>query len=172
MRFLRTNNKNKSANHSTAENNTVYTKLFAKKDILVYVFLILFVLILFCTFVIPSMLSKAQSSNGFKVTIDDKTVLTHNYGTNEWNIVETWKNRIEIIEDEGNYLIKISFNNSFNLIFCNEKEHYVKMKDSTCSHSADCKYLPAIYNSGIIFCAPHNLKVSNLSSNGQPPITG
>ena len=166
-------NKKNVQSASEVDNNKTQYRLFYKRDILIYILLVLFVFALFCTYVIPQSCSSKKNSDGFKVTVNDSTIISHNYGTTEFNVKQSWENRIQITKENNNFLIKIIFEDSYNLIFCDEQNRSVKMRDSTCSLSADCKYLPAVYNNGTIYCAPHNLKISTLSESGKtPPITG
>lgn len=173
MRFFKKNKTENAVNASKVDNSKTQYRLFLKKDIIIYILLVLFVFALFCTFVIPQSCSSKKNSDGFKVTVNNSTIISHNYGTTEFNVSQSWKNRIHITKEEDNFLIKIVFEDSYNLIFCDEQNRSVKMRDSTCSLSADCKYLPAVYNNGTIYCAPHNLKISTLLESGKtPPITG
>ncbi len=158
--------------NSKKEKN-VNIKLFYKKDVIVYGLLILFICSLFFAFILPSTFKDKSQANGVKITVHNQTILTHSYGTDDFNIDNEWKDEITITEKNGNFFLTISFGETFNTVLINEKTRSVKMHESTCSSSKDCKYLPEIKNSGSIYCSPHDLKITSLTESGYiPPIVG
>ncbi len=131
-------------------------KIFEKRDIFIYLALLVLLLSLFLAFVV----FRKEDSQGFSVTVDGKTILTHIYGQ-DFSVDESYKELIEIEDNDQSVFIKINFENGFNLLLVNEKEKTVKMNDSDCP-SKNCTYMQAISSSGTIYCAPRKLKISPL----------
>ncbi len=141
-------------------------KAFEKKDLILYCLLFVFILSLFLSFIILP----RTSSSGFSIFINDKTVLTHEYGK-DFNVNQTYKNRITIENTDEGYYIKITFAEGYNLIYVNEKDKYVKMQESDCP-SKNCTYMQPIKDAGAIYCAPRDLKILPLNDKFIPPTTG
>ena len=146
-------------------------KPFAVSDIIVYTVLALFVLSLFLAFVI---IPSNQPSTGFKVTKGEQEVLTFNYQTKNITINNTFANLVEF--DNVNSTI-IVYNNTektdFNVIHFDAVKGVVEMVESTCSTTKDCVYSPPIKkDTGMIYCAPHHLKIVPLGNSYVPPVVG
>ncbi len=142
-------------------------KAFVKRDIFVYIFLVVLIASLFLFLIVFN----KDSSLGFKVSIDNKTILTHVYGE-DFNIDENYLDDIKIERTDDGYLIKISSKDGYNILLVNEQNKSVKMQDSDCP-SKNCVYMNAITNAGAIYCAPRAIKISPLADTEFiPPITG
>ncbi len=142
-------------------------KPFVKRDVFVYVSILLLVACLFIFFI----LFNNASSQGFKVEIREKTILSHVYGK-DFSITNEFKDSVVIERDGDNYTVKILTENGYNLLFVNESEKSVKMKDGDCP-SKNCVHMQAITNAGAIYCAPRELKVTPLQdSEFVPPTIG
>ena len=153
---------------SVSIKNISKNKVFEIKDLFIYGFLLLFILILFlCTF-----FSCKTSNNGFTVTINGTNIITHEYGKN-FEVSKEWTNKVTISQTQDGYLIKIlSQDGGFNTLLCNDKNNSVKMLDSDCP-SGNCKYMGELTNAGAIYCAPRDLKIVPLINNGDlPPVIG
>ena len=150
-------------------------KLFYLKDVLAYAVILGLVFCLFLFFVITPNCKSAPSSVGFKVEIDGQKFLTYNYETDQFDYDSSNKNLIEINETTDGYVVTIysdSIKSEFNKLAVNTSAKSVRMTDSNC-RSKQCTYLHEVSDSGIIYCAPRNLKISPISSSGFiPPTTG
>ena len=153
-------------------NSIKVRKPFEVLDIFVYSFLLLIVFVLFLCFII---LPQAKNAEGFFICLEEKQVCSFNYSTNEFMVFEEFSGKVDF--DKENSTITIFLNNDktkFNKVAFNKDKKVVKMIESTCSISKDCVFEPEISKTGIIFCAPHNLKI--LPINGDfspsPPIIG
>jgi hypothetical protein len=147
-------------------------KPFSVSDIIVYAILTLFIFSLFLVFVI---LPKNVTSDGFKVTINDNQAFIYEYETGKLTIDGNFHDCV--FYDETSCTITVYHTvdkTSFNVIAFDRQNKKVWMKESTCSHTKDCVYSPAIESdAGMIYCAPHQLKISPISSSGViPPVIG
>lgn len=155
----------------------IYTKVKSKKpfefnDIFVYSGVILLILVLFICFII---IPQRSTPLGIEVCKNDQKVFTFNYSSNTIIIENEFDELIEISDTYNGKLITIYTNTEktgFNKIYIDLQNKTAKMQDSTCSHSKDCVSLPKISDSGMIFCAPHALKITPIDSKGTPPWTG
>lgn len=150
------------------------SKFFYLRDVFVYLFLAVFVFILFlCFVIIPS--SNNDKSNGFIVEYDGKTIITHYYGTEDFDIDVSFINLVDTTKTETGFHLTIytsTNRDGYNLLAVNESEKSIKMLDSDC-RSKQCTYLHEIGSNGIIYCAPRLLKISPINGSGNiPPITG
>lgn len=134
-------------------------KIFVKRDVFVYLCLAIIIITLFSLLFI----FREDDSQGFKVTINETTVLTHSYGK-DFKVESGFEDVIEITKsnDGENFTIKFNFEHGFNTLIVNELEKTVKMQDSDCP-SKNCTYMPEISSSGAIYCAPRKLKISPIS---------
>ena len=148
------------------DNNLKDRKIFLKKDIFVYIALLVLIALLFLVFII---LPKAITSNGFAVYVEDDCVIKYTYDNQKIEIASDWQDKVVVSDNK----ITIYFSESeYNEITINFSEKSVKMTDSTCSKTRDCVYEPKITNSGIIYCAPHKLKITPLKLEKSSPIIG
>ncbi len=139
--------------------NIITRKYFEKSDIFVYVFLFILLLFLFLFFI----LGRTDNSQGFKAELDGEIVLSHVYGE-EFKINEQFKDKIEIQSDKENYTVKFLFGEGYNILFVDEKDKSVKMRDSDCP-SKNCVHMQKIKDAGAIYCAPRELKITPLYDN-------
>ena len=148
------------------------TKPFNKKDFFVYAILFVVILSLFLTLVL---LSQKSPVKGFKVLIGNEIVLEFSFDTSSAKIKDGYQDLIDV--DYENNKITVYFNqekNDFNEISYDITSKSVRMNNSTCSHSKDCVYMPKIIDDkGLIYCAPHELKILPLSEKlSNSPVTG
>lgn len=148
------------------------SKLFYKKDIIAYFLLALFIVFLVLFFIL---LPSSKQSNGFCVKKDGQVVLF--FADNKVQIQTGYEGFVE--QEVLDYsTIKVIVYSSlektgYNVILFDAINKTAKVIESTCSHSKDCCYSPAISNNGIIYCAPHGLSIEPIgSSNFTPPVTG
>lgn len=157
-------------NYST--NNKSYSlsiTTFYIKDLFVYLALILFIGALFLCFLLP----KKQVSSGFTISISDQIIFTLSFDDLSVEISDDYLDKISI--DKKNKLITIYHStdkSTFNVIAYDDVNKSVVMKQSTCSATKECVQSPAISSSGMIYCAPHNLKILPLLPSATPPTTG
>lgn len=155
----------------------IYTKVKSKKpfefnDIFIYLGLILLIVVLFLFCVI---IPQKNTPLGIEISKNNQKVLTFNYSSNSIVVESDFDNLVEIKKLNDGKLITIYTNtekSGYNKIYIDLKNKTAKMQDSTCSHSKDCVSLPKISDSGMIFCAPHALKITPIDSKGTPPWTG
>ena len=146
-------------------------KPFEFNDLFIYLAVIITVTVLFLAFVI---LPKNKTSDGFKVYKNGVQVLTFYYGDQSLIVNDGFNVKKEQV-DGGVYLTVYHSEDlsSFNKLYINLADKSVVMQDSTCSNSKDCTHTPAIKNVGAIYCAPHDLKIAPINSDGKvPPTTG
>ncbi len=142
-------------------------KIFVKRDIFVYAFLLILLLSSFLTMIF----SNQANSLGFKVEINGKTILTHAYGQ-DFSVIDEYNDLIVIDGGGDNFTVKILCDEGFNLLLVDEMNKTVKMQESDCP-SKNCVHMQAISNTGAIYCAPRELKVTPLTDNEfVPPTTG
>lgn len=136
-------------------------KIFEFNDVFVYIAIFLTITALFLFFLIP----KKSPVNGFKVMIGDETILFYEYGKNAPTYYGNYDNNIDFSLENNS--LKIYLNNDkseYNVIlFSNEKKEF-KMIESTCSNTKECVKMPSVSSSGMIYCAPHLLKVLPITS--------
>lgn len=153
--------------------NKQTNKPFKINDMFIYLLIFTIILALFLSFVI---IPKSNDSDGFIVYKGEQKVLTCSYDKNNLQMENNFTLLVETKESEQGLYIKIYTDEKkegFNLIFVDFSSSCVKMEQATCSHSKDCTKLPAIKNSGAIYCAPHNLKIVPLkTSHNLPAWTG
>ena len=155
----------------------IYTKVKSKKtfefnDIFVYSALTLLILVLFICFVI---IPQKSTPLGIEIRKNNQKVLSFHYSSNTIVIENEFNELVEVSDHNDGKLITIYTNTDktgFNKIYIDLQNKTAKMQDSTCSHSKDCVSLPKISDSGMIFCAPHALKITPIDSKGTPPWTG
>ena len=147
-------------------------KPFSKKDFLV--FAILFIVII-TLFILLIFLSSKSPTKGFKVLIDNEQVLEFDYKTSIAKVDDAYKDKVLIDYDANKIIVYIDeAKTKFNVILFDANNKTVEISDSTCSPSKDCAYMPKISDDkGVIYCAPHALKILPLGDNlSNSPITG
>ena len=147
-------------------------KPFSVSDIIVYAVLTLFIFSLFLAFVI---LPNKTKSGGFQVTINDNQAFVFEYETGKLTVDGNFHDRVFYNETTSTITVyHTADKSSFNIIAFDRQNKKVWMKESTCSHTKDCVYSPAIESdAGMIYCAPHQLKISPISPSGAlPPVIG
>lgn len=155
----------------------IYTKIKAYKpfefnDIFLYSFILLLVVVLFLCFVI---LPQTKQAVGFSIEINDKNIFSFDYSTYEYIIETDYSNYIDIDKERNTITIYLNDERTeFNRLVFNTDKKVVKMLESTCSKTKDCLYEPEISKTGIIYCAPHKLKVLPINNKftPSPPIIG
>ena len=137
---------------------------FYKRDIFIYIFVALFIATLFLVFFA---FKPTSSLDGFKISINNKVVLTHLYGQG-FDVDEEYKDLITTTTTKDGYEIKIKLNEqSYNVLTTNELNKTVLMTDSTC-HNKTC-----VHMQGMIYCAPHSILVTSLAKEQfLPPVAG
>lgn len=147
------------------------SKLFYTRDLFAYAFVALFVAFLIIVFVV---LPSNKQANGFCVKKDGQVVFY--FTNNTVKIQNDYDDLIETVGIQNGVEVTIytdSNKTNFNVILFDLSNKTAKVTKSTCSHSKDCCYSPAISNSGIIYCAPHGLSIEPIASGGfTPPVTG
>ncbi len=141
-------------------------KYFVKRDIFVYAFLLFLLIALFLLMLLPG----KKTSQGFKLTKDNDLVFSHVYGQ-EFKVEAEYLENITIEKDGENYIVKISFNESYNVLYVNESQNSVKMQESNCP-TKNCVHMREIKSAGAIYCAPRKLKVSPLFEEFSTPNVG
>jgi nitrite reductase/ring-hydroxylating ferredoxin subunit len=161
----------KEVNRFFSIENIRKSKPFKICDLIVYAALILFVAALFLYFIILPTIN--TDTVGFCVSKGGKTVLTVKNLTCSVNDEFVWLVESEKVDENLRVTIftdqtKLGYN--VIIFYANGS---AKVVESTCSHSKDCTFSPAIKNSGVIYCAPHDLKIEPLTGSGFiPPVAG
>jgi hypothetical protein len=147
------------------------SKPFVVGDLFVYLAVVLIVTVLFAVFII---LPNKENSLGFTVTVDGEQYFTYSPASDSLEIASGKEDFIRVEKNDGMTLITVySDGDSFNTIAFDREELTAKVTESNCSHSKDCTFSPKIKDSGAIYCAPHNLKITPKNSGGfTPPVTG
>ncbi len=147
------------------------TRFFSKGDLILYSAIICAVIFLFVFFVFLPL--STSSSNGFIVTKNNKMVCTFISGN--LTVKEEFIPLVTSLSTEDGTEVTVYVSTDkldYNVImFYNDGS--AKITKSTCSNSKDCCYFNPIKQSGIIYCAPHSLKLEPFSG-GEflPPISG
>ena len=81
-------------------------KLFYKKDIIVYLLLLVFIAILFIAFLLPKVINTPKDYLGFKVTINGKTVIKYEYGKSDFYLSDEWINDITTYEKTATVILR------------------------------------------------------------------
>ena len=158
----------KIKNHSQIKQN----KPFEINDIFIYLIVIVSLFILFLSFVI---LPQKTQSNGFVVYKGQELVFTFYNDSSKVVVQDNFSSLVKIEQVQDGLTVKVFTDenlNAFNLVFINVNDRFAKMLDSTCSQSKDCVHSPSINDFGMIYCAPHELKIVPLGQNDIPPWTG
>lgn len=150
------------------------SKPFSLWDTAVYLSVAFLIFLLFLFFIIIPK-ANANESKGFIVTSSGKVIVTHHYGSKNFNIDKNFTHLVDVTETADGYYLTI-YNDlekiHFNKLFVNTEKKTVKMDSSDC-RSKQCVYLHEIGSDGVIYCAPRSLKISPLGSNGFiPPVAG
>lgn len=153
-------------------NNIKVRKPFEVIDIFIYLFLLIVVFVLFLCFVI---LPHLESAEGFLIAKNGNTIVNFDYSSGKYSVDSEFKKLVVV--DENSCTITVYTNeqkSEYNVIVFDREKKVVKMLDSTCSSTKDCIYEPEISVNGMIFCAPHDLKVLPLNDNFSPtsPVIG
>ncbi len=148
------------------------SKPFHINDLILYLAVFITVVVLFCAFVI---FPNKKENDGFSVFCGDEIVCVLEFDSPTPTVSDGWLDKVQF--DGTHNTIKIFFDDAktdYNLISFDPAKRSVRITESTCSLSKDCVYTPAITGSdGMIFCAPHNLRITPLSGGGAiPPIVG
>lgn len=150
------------------------SKPFCFWDTAVYISIGLLVFVLFLAFVILPRTNKTVNI-GFMIEIGGKTAVTYEYGSDTFNVEQDYLSIIETAKSDNGYTLTVYTSSNklgFNKIFIDETNKTVKMVESDCK-SKQCTYLHEINGSGIIYCAPRQLKITPLGGSGfLPPIAG
>lgn len=161
----------KKMNRNFSVENIRKSKPFRVCDLIIYAALIVFVAALFLYFIILPTLN--ADTVGFSVSKGGKTVLT--VSDLNCTVNSEFNSLVESEKVDGNLRVTIYTDQTklgFNVIvfYANGS---AKVVESTCSHSKDCTFSPAIVNLGAIYCAPHDLKIEPLTGSGFiPPVAG
>ena len=147
------------------------SKLFHLRDLIAYLSVAFFITCLIVSFII---LPSSNPSNGFCVKKDGQPVIY--FTQNKVQIQSGFDGLVEEEKCDDGIKVTIYSNLSrtgYNVILFNTAKKTAKVIESTCSHSKDCCYSPAISNSGIIYCAPHGLSIEPIGAGSfSPPVTG
>ena len=150
------------------------SKPFHFMDVFIYVFLVVIIFLLFLFFIIiPT--KKNDESLGFIVELNGKIIITYSYTLGELTIDDSISEFVQKNETDNGFILTLyntKDKKEYNVLSVDNTEKSVKMIESTC-RSKQCTYLHEIKNSGIIYCAPRNLKISPIGGSGFiPPIAG
>lgn len=140
---------------------------FSKTDIIVYACLFTAVLLLFLFLVVLPAYANPQ---GFKVCVGDTEVLEFLYKDSRLSI-ESDLYPVEHDTVNGTVTIYTQGKTEYNVIKYDCEKKTVKVIESTC-HGNDCVSFAEISGSGVIYCLPHNLKITPLSQSMSEPSTG
>ena len=157
--------------------NNVYAKvknggIFCPADLIIYFATVFFLAALFIAFII---LPSNSASDGFVVSVNDKTAFVYEYSSGNYEIKD-FDGKIEIDDSatESTFTFTVfSGEDGYNVIEVSVKNKTVKVVESNCSSKKDCVYTPPLKNgSGAIFCMPHGLKILPLNAKYRNVSTG
>ncbi len=140
---------------------------FNKADIIVYACLLTAVLLLFLIFVI---LPNKTNSQGFNVSVGDTEVLEFFYNDSRLYV----KSDLYVVEHDSKnctVTVYIDGKTEYNIIKYDCQNKTVKITESSCRGN-DCVSFAEISDNGVIYCLPHNLKITPLSQSMSEPSTG
>lgn len=147
--------------------NIKKSKFFKPFDLIVYFVIIIFVLGLFFIFVI---FPNTKTPSGFKVIINNDTVLLFDYdkGVEKIDYGKNYSTLTEVNQNDNIIEIKIFIDENkqdYNLLQVDLDKKSVKMIDANCSNTEDCTHFPPLTkDSGSIVCVPHRLSILPLNN--------
>ena len=149
------------------------SKVFTKSDLIVYSLVFVVLAFLFLTFTI---FNTPTASNGFVVTLNDKTVLTYSNEQKSITVLDDYKDFVLVEQYANLYNITIYTDKDklhFNKLTIDVVDNVASVTEANCSTSKECVHMPKISNQGFIYCAIHGLKIIPTGSSGLvPPIVG
>lgn len=144
-------------------------KIFEKRDVFIYAITAIFIFVLFFSFII---LPKTNTSNGFRVSIDNKNALTYIFSTNKVTIESEFSSNVTIKNQQDSIVVTIVFDDATNILLINTLDKSIKMVESNCP-SQNCVHMQAVKDYGFIYCAPRKIMVTLLKDQSFiPPTTG
>ncbi len=161
-----------SLEHSSNKilNTLKVRKPFEFNDIFIYLFILSLVAVLFICFVITPSLADVK---GFSICVGQEEIFSLDYSSGKYEISNDYLDKIIVDQKKSTITIFFEDESNFNLVQYSLKEKWVKMLDSACSKSKDCVYEPKISRSGMIYCAPHDLKILPIGEfSPTPPVIG
>lgn len=147
-------------------------KPFHKRDLIVYALVFGIIVLLFFLFLCIFNDDNSTENIGFTVQKDNDVVLTYYHKTEKFEISQSFSSLVKISKAESGYLVTIYTSESkdgYNELFVDLSDKNVKMQDSTCP-SKECTYLKEVSSSGMIYCAPHSIKITPIGGSGFIPI--
>ena len=140
------------------------SSFFHKRDLFIYLIISAFIALLFLAFFV---FKPTNINDGFKLSINNKVVMTHIYGQ-DFEIDSEYSSLITITPTSDGYEITIKLSQEKqNVLTTNETKKTVLITDSTC-HNKTC-----VHMQGMIYCAPHSILVTSLAQNEFiPPVSG
>lgn len=146
------------------------SKPFEIKDIFIYGMALLIVIGLFLSLL---GFNKTNDISGYKITVKNEIAVTLSF-TDGVVVDKEFSDLVSVEKDRDVFVITVyTFDKlGFNEIVFNLKEKSVFVSKSNCSESKDCTHFPKLTNSGSIYCAPHQLKISPLNDGYKNPVAG
>ena len=152
---------------NSAVENIKAGKPFKLWDLVLFLAMGIAVFLLFLFLVI---LPIGKSADGFKVFVSGKEILSYKFADASYSLSE-FDGIVEKVDGDGKvdfYVYLQKDKKDFNVVTVNLTAKSVRVSDANCSVRKDCAHSPEIKDSGVIICAPHNLKI--LPSSGDVPI--
>lgn len=146
------------------------SKPFEIKDIFIYGMALLIVIGLFLSLL---GFNKTNDISGYKITVKNEIAVTLSF--TDGVMVDPAFNELVLVKQGGNVFtitVYTKDKSGFNEIIFNLAEKSVFVSKSNCSESKDCTHFPKLTNSGSIYCAPHQLKISPLNDGYKNPVAG
>jgi hypothetical protein len=142
--------------------------IFYKKDLFLYGFVVLSIVLLFAFLII---IPKSSLPLGFSVSVDEKVVCSFDFSSQELVVNNT---DYKIVHDKENNSITVYTLNQkgFNVINYDCSNYTVRVIDSNCQTQDCMDFFEITSNNGIIYCLPHGLKILPLSPSASEPSTG
>lgn len=143
---------------------------FKKFDIFLYSIIAVIVLCLFLFLVI---IPKTEATQGFCVAQGETEILNFNFQNSHLNVNDGYKG--QVLHDSKNQTVTIytsTDKSEYNVIQYDVENKTVKVIESNCQ-GKDCINFPEVSSDGgVIYCLPHNLKITPLVVTASEPSTG
>ncbi len=150
------------------------SKPFKLWDILIYSLILALIALMFIAIFV---IAPKKDITGFKITLNDTTVVDYSFNDNSILINSDFRDRIKYNQTSNTITVYTNEQKTeYNIISFSLENKTVWISESNCSDSKDCVHFEPI-SSGeqIIYCLPHNLKVvstggkvNNTPSTGSP----
>ena len=143
-------------------------KPFSAHDLILYAVVVIVTalsLLLFFT------VNKPKDLLGFDFYSDNVLVATYRFSDDEFSVKQEFSDKF-LFDGDTITCFTNDDKTDYNIVFIDKLNKIAMVKDANC-HGKDCLKLSANQNGGVIYCAPHKLKVVlNVYSGNVDPVIG